>query len=132
MAWCARAAGDVLPRRAPNPPPGQTAGPESGQRSLSGPGSGPPPSHNRVECPPHGWAEGDDHTFTHFRERWYPTLIDRRGYEAWRAGGSTTMAQRAADRVAELLASDTPTPLPPDVEGAVRAVVDRVQAAAGL
>lgn len=52
--------------------------------------------------------------------------------KAWRAGGSTTMAQRAADRVAELLASDTPTPLPPDVEGAVRAVVDRVQAAAGL
>ncbi|HSW42450.1 MAG TPA: trimethylamine methyltransferase family protein [Patescibacteria group bacterium] len=73
-----------------------------------------------------------DHTFTHYRERWYPTLIDRRGYEAWRAGGATTMAQRAADRVEELLASDAPTPLPPDVEGAVRAVVERVQAAAGL
>jgi len=73
-----------------------------------------------------------DHTFTHYRERWYPTLIDRRGYEAWRAGGATTMARRAADRVEELLASRAPTPLAPDVEGAVRAVVDRVQAAAGL
>ena len=73
-----------------------------------------------------------DHTFTHYRERWYPTLIDRRGYEAWRVGGATTMAQRAADRVEELLASRAPIPLPPDVESAVRAVVDRVQAAAGL
>jgi len=73
-----------------------------------------------------------DHTFTHYRERWYPTLIDRRGYEAWRAGGATTLAQRAAGRVEELLASHAPTPLDPDVEGAVRAVVERVQAAAGL
>jgi len=34
--------------------------------------------------------------------------------------------------VEELLASRAPIPLPPDVESAVRAVVDRVQAAAGL
>ena len=29
-----------------------------------------------------------DHTLAHYRERWYPTLIDRRGYEPWRAAGS--------------------------------------------
>jgi hypothetical protein len=34
--------------------------------------------------------------------------------------------------VEELLASHAPTPLDPDVETAVRAVVERVQAAAGL
>jgi hypothetical protein len=34
--------------------------------------------------------------------------------------------------VEELLASHAPTPLDPDVEGEVRAVVERVQAAAGL
>ncbi len=71
-----------------------------------------------------------DHTFAHYRERWYPTLIDRRAYPAWRAGGSTTMAQRAADRVEKLLASHAPTPLPADVEAAVRAVVDRAGTAA--
>jgi trimethylamine:corrinoid methyltransferase-like protein len=58
--------------------------------------------------------------------------MDRRGYEAWRAGGATTLAQRAAGRVEELLASHASTPLSPDVETAVRAVVERVQAAAGL
>jgi trimethylamine---corrinoid protein Co-methyltransferase len=73
-----------------------------------------------------------DHTFAHYRDRWYPTLIDRRGYEAWRAAGSTTLAQRAAVRVEELLGSHLPTPLEPDVERAVRAVVERAEATAGL
>jgi trimethylamine--corrinoid protein Co-methyltransferase len=73
-----------------------------------------------------------DHTFDHYRERWYPTLIDRRGYEAWRSAGATTMAQRAADRVEKLLASHASAHLPPDVEAAVRAVVDRSAAAAGI
>jgi len=73
-----------------------------------------------------------DHTMTHYRDRWYPTLIDRRGYEPWRAAGSTTLAGRAATRVDELLASHLPAPLEPDVERAVRAVVDRAEATAGL
>jgi trimethylamine--corrinoid protein Co-methyltransferase len=73
-----------------------------------------------------------DHTLEHYRERWYPTLFDRRGHAAWRAGGSTTLAQRAATRVDEVLARDAPAPLEPDVERAVRAVVDRAEATAGL
>jgi len=73
-----------------------------------------------------------DHTLSHYRERWYPTLIDRRGYEAWRAAGSTTLAQRAAARVEDLLGTAVPSPLEPDVERAVRAVVDRAEATAGL
>ena len=68
----------------------------------------------------------------HYRERWYPTLIDRRGYEAWRAAGSTTLAERAAARVEDLLGTAVPSPLEPDVERAVRAVVDRAEATAGL
>ena len=73
-----------------------------------------------------------DHTFEHYRERWYPGLIDRRGYEPWRTGGSTTLAQRAALRVEEILGNHLPTPLEPDVERAVRGVVERAEATAGL
>ncbi len=73
-----------------------------------------------------------DHTFAHYRERWYPTLFDRRGHEPWRAAGATTMAQRAATRVDQLLAGPRPAALDPDVERAVRAVVDRAEATAGL
>ncbi len=73
-----------------------------------------------------------DHTLAHYRDRWYPTLFDRRGYEPWRAAGSTTLAGRATTRVDQLLASHLPTPLEPDVERAVRAIVDRAEATAGL
>jgi trimethylamine--corrinoid protein Co-methyltransferase len=73
-----------------------------------------------------------DHTMTHYRERWYPTLFDRRGHEPWRVAGATTLAQRAAARVDELLGRHLPAPLEPDVERAVRAIVDRAEATAGL
>jgi len=51
---------------------------------------------------------------------------------AWRAAGATTLAQRAASRVDEILGTHLPTPLEPDVEKAVRAVVERAEATAGL
>jgi trimethylamine--corrinoid protein Co-methyltransferase len=73
-----------------------------------------------------------DHTLARFRERWYPTLFDRRGHEPWRAAGATTLAERAGARVDEILASHAPAPLEPDVERAVRAVVERANATAGL
>jgi trimethylamine--corrinoid protein Co-methyltransferase len=73
-----------------------------------------------------------DHTLAHFRERWYPSLFDRRGHEPWRIAGATTLGERAATRVDELLAGQTPAPLEPDVERAVRAVVERANATAGL
>jgi trimethylamine--corrinoid protein Co-methyltransferase len=73
-----------------------------------------------------------DHTLERYRERWYPALFDRRGFEPWRAAGATTLAERAAVRVDELLGRHAPTPLDPDVEKAIRAVVDRAEATAGL
>lgn len=73
-----------------------------------------------------------DHTLERFRERWYPTIFDRRGYEPWRAAGATGLIERASARVDELLGRDVPPPLEPDVEAAVRAVVDRAEATAGL
>ena len=71
-----------------------------------------------------------DHTINHYRDRWYPTLIDRRGRGTWTSAGSTTLAQRAAGRVEELLGRDRPAILDPDVEKAVRAIVERADAAA--
>ncbi len=73
-----------------------------------------------------------DHTLDHFRERWYPNLFDRRGHAPWQADGASTMADRAAARVDELLGRHKPASLEPDVEKAVRAVVDRAEATAGL
>jgi trimethylamine--corrinoid protein Co-methyltransferase len=73
-----------------------------------------------------------DHTMTRFREKWYPALFDRRGFEPWRAAGALPLADRAAARVDELLGSHVPPPLEPDVERAIRAIVERANATAGL
>jgi trimethylamine--corrinoid protein Co-methyltransferase len=72
-----------------------------------------------------------DHTINHYRDRWYPTLIDRRGRGPWTSAGSTTLAQRATARVEELLGRDRPAILDPEVEKAVRAIVEQGEAAAG-
>lgn len=73
-----------------------------------------------------------DHTMAHYRERWYPALFDRRGFGPWRAAGATTLVERAAARVDEILGRTAPAPVDPDVDAAVHAIVDRAAAAAGL
>lgn len=73
-----------------------------------------------------------DHTVRHYRERWYPALIDRKSHEQWRAAGATTLAQRAAARVEQILAAPSPSSLDPAVEAATRKIVERAEATAGL
>jgi trimethylamine--corrinoid protein Co-methyltransferase len=73
-----------------------------------------------------------DHTLAHYRERWYPSLIDRLSHSAWRAKGARTMGERAAARVEELLAAHKPPPLPDAVAAAIDEILARAAAAAGL
>ncbi len=77
------------------------------------------------EVGPDGQFLDSEHTIRHFRERWYPRLIERDNYERWLSKGGKTMAQRAADRVEAILESHKPQPLSADVARAVRGVVER-------
>jgi trimethylamine--corrinoid protein Co-methyltransferase len=74
---------------------------------------------------PHGDFLGTKHTKRHFREDWYPELLDRRTFEAWSADGSKTLRQRARERVDEILESHQPQPLPDDVRRGVDEVLER-------
>lgn len=76
---------------------------------------------------PDGQYLDSDHTRMHFRERWYPTLIERHNYDNWLAKGGKTLGQRANDRVEAILAEHMPEPLPPDVAEAVHAIVERAE-----
>ena len=69
-----------------------------------------------------------DHTLAHYRDRWYPTLIDRLGHSAWQARGATTLAERAAVRVDRILAEHRPTPLPEDAARAIAGILERAAA----
>jgi trimethylamine---corrinoid protein Co-methyltransferase len=81
------------------------------------------------ELGPSGSFLETDHTNAHYRERWYPDLVERFTYEAWRSRGGKTLAERAADRVDAILASHVPRPLDPAVAAAVHAVVERARTA---
>lgn len=74
------------------------------------------------EIGPDGNYLHSSHTLQHFRERWYPNLIDRQNYGGWKAAGSKTLAERAAEKVDQILADHHPEPLPEDVLERIRAI----------
>lgn len=83
------------------------------------------------EIGPDGFYLEHDHTYEHFRERWYPELFERNNYDGWLTAGGKSLAERAADKVNKILAEHKPEPLPTDIAAAVHAVVERAEAQAG-
>lgn len=76
------------------------------------------PDGNFLEC---------DHTYNHFKERWYPTLFDRNNFEGWFADGGKSLAERASEQVENILKNHQPKPLPDAVKQQLRAIVQRVE-----
>ncbi len=74
---------------------------------------------------PDGSFLNTPHTRKHYKERWYPNLIERFNYGQWQAKGGKTLAQRAADKVEKILATHQPPRLSDDAAQAVRAIVER-------
>lgn len=80
------------------------------------------------EVGPDGQYLDSDHTRRHYRERWYPRLIERDNYDNWLAKGGKMLAERAAERVEEILTEHKPEPLPEEVARAVHGLVERAEA----
>ena len=74
---------------------------------------------------PEGSFLSSAHTRAHYRERWYPTLIERFNYGQWEKKGGQTLAQRAADKVESILAAHRPVPLSEDAAKAIHAIMER-------
>lgn len=70
----------------------------------------------------------DEHTRAHYREDWYPKLVERRNFEAWSAAGGKTFRQRARERALKLLETHRPEPLPDDMAAAIQQIIDRAAA----
>jgi trimethylamine--corrinoid protein Co-methyltransferase len=81
------------------------------------------------EVGPDGEFLGNDHTFEHFRERWYPDLFERANYDQWMDEGGKTLGERASDRVEEILSSHQPESLPIDVIDKIDGIVRRAEQA---
>jgi trimethylamine--corrinoid protein Co-methyltransferase len=65
------------------------------------------------------------HTLDHFREHWYPSLIDRLSRPAWLARGGATLGERAAARVTKILSGHQAPPLPEAAELAITEILER-------
>jgi trimethylamine--corrinoid protein Co-methyltransferase len=73
---------------------------------------------------PNGHYLREQHTRDHYKtEFWYPKLCDRRNYEEWEMMGSQTMRDRVIARTHDILATHTPSPVKPETEAAIEAVL---------
>jgi trimethylamine---corrinoid protein Co-methyltransferase len=67
------------------------------------------------------------HTLRHYREMYYSELADKRQYDIWAEDGGTTMEERAARQVDEILQSHQPPHLPEDILKEIHKIVEKEQ-----
>ena len=77
------------------------------------------------ELGPTGDYLSHPHTLRHFKEPFYSKLADKGTYSQWMERGGTTMEERAARQVDKILETHQAEPLPPDVQAAIKQVVQR-------
>ena len=64
---------------------------------------------------PGGSYFGEKHTVRHFRQNWFPKLMNRHNYEGWMAAGGLSLGDKANERVRRILDEHQPEPLLPEV-----------------
>jgi trimethylamine--corrinoid protein Co-methyltransferase len=68
-----------------------------------------------------------DHTYRHFKDAYYSKLADRQIYSAWQEAGSTTMADRAAKQVDEILTNHKVDPVSEEIKNTLREYVRKAE-----
>jgi trimethylamine--corrinoid protein Co-methyltransferase len=76
---------------------------------------------------PGGHFLDTEHTYKHFREHWYPTLVDRGNYESWVTKGKKTLGERVQEKVRDILKTHVPEPLPEAVQQEVGRIIERAE-----
>jgi len=72
---------------------------------------------------PGGNYLGAEHTARHFREVWYPRMLDRNTYEAWEEEGQPTAEENARQLARDTIRDHVPEPLPDHVRDAAQAII---------
>lgn len=80
---------------------------------------------------PGGQFLDTEHTLKHYKENWYPRLMDRRNYNEWEENGKKPLRQRANETVRQILEPYQPEQLPRDVRERIREVVRKAEEKAG-
>jgi trimethylamine--corrinoid protein Co-methyltransferase len=82
-----------------------------------------------AEVGPGGHFMGTKHTRRHLRSgQWRPTVLNRKGYDAWLVDGGLDARERARRRALELLAAHEPAPLPEDISAEMDRLIEEFAA----
>lgn len=82
------------------------------------------------ELGPAGDYLSHPHTLRNFRKAYHSKMVDKRPHSQWVEMGATTMEERAAKAVDDILANHQPELLPADVQADLKKIVEREQEAA--
>jgi trimethylamine--corrinoid protein Co-methyltransferase len=77
------------------------------------------------ELGPTGTYLSHDHTLRHYKEPYYSKLADKNPHAVWMKRGATSMEERAAKMVDEILASHQVNALSPEVQTAIKQIIER-------
>jgi trimethylamine--corrinoid protein Co-methyltransferase len=72
------------------------------------------------------------HTKHHFREVWYPRVMDRHNYSGWLQAGQPTAIKTARDLAREAIANHQPVPLPASTLETLHAIITEADERAGI
>jgi len=67
------------------------------------------------------------HTLKHMRERWVPSLVDRRSYSVWEEDGRRGAREWAREKAKWILANHRPQPLEPRLREELSNIIDKGQ-----
>jgi len=78
---------------------------------------------------PGGHYLSEDHTMKHFKtETWFPTLISRTRYDGWKTmEGGTTMGDRVAQKMRDILKTHEVPTLPDDVLKKIDEIIEKAE-----
>ena len=75
------------------------------------------------------WYLTDDHTLEHFKtEFWFPTLLDRKPWEAWEAEGGKSLGERVQEKLNHILDTHAVPPLPELTKEKIDAILAEAEA----
>ena len=78
---------------------------------------------------PGGQYLTDDHTLEHFKtEFWFPTLLDRKPWEAWEAEGGKSLGERVQEKLNHILDTHAVPPLPEPAKQKIDAILAEAEA----
>ncbi len=63
------------------------------------------------------------HTMQHFREVWYPRVLDRHNHHGWMQAGQPTAIKTAREVARDAIANHQPVPLPPATLDTLKAII---------